>query len=168
VKLGLLCNLLDQLTNKLWIGHSIEVVAFDAVMPLGKENVGAIPILGTLKPAPNTYNQPQEVSRHETRLQRLASKRRNPLLSLAHVAPPHPKKNTCSICLFPGHQRGSCPKINKSKTPPLEMGKGLISHHELSSSLSKVSCYKTMLHSMEDTWEVSISLPSCSMGIVIH
>jgi hypothetical protein len=81
VKLGSLYILLDQLTNRLWKGHSIEVAAFDTAMPLGKENVGAKPVLGTLKPAPNTYNQRQMVSRHETR-QRLASKRRNPLLSL--------------------------------------------------------------------------------------
>jgi hypothetical protein len=67
-------------------------------MPLAKENSDANPVLGTLKPATNTYNQRCMVSRHETR-QTLASKRRNPLLSLvgqsndlAHVAPPRPKK----------------------------------------------------------------------------
>jgi hypothetical protein len=75
------------------------VSAFETVMPLGKENSGANPVLGTLKPAPNTL-----VSRHETR-QTLASKNRSPLISLvgqsndlAHVAPPHPKNKTCSIC----------------------------------------------------------------------
>jgi hypothetical protein len=54
VKLGFLCHLLDQLTSRLWNGHSIAVASFDAAMPLGQENPGAIPILGTLKSAPNT------------------------------------------------------------------------------------------------------------------
>jgi hypothetical protein len=45
VKLGLLCILLDQLTNRLWKGHSIEVSAFETAMPLGKENSGANPVL---------------------------------------------------------------------------------------------------------------------------
>jgi hypothetical protein len=103
-----------------------------------KENAAANPVLGTLKPAPNTYGHNRIVSKNET-IRTLASKRRNPLISLvghsndlAHVAPPRVKNKTCSICCCPGHQRGSCPKIHKFKTPPLEMGEILISHHELS------------------------------------
>jgi hypothetical protein len=57
VKLGLLCNLLEQLASRIWNGHSIEVVSFDTAMPLDQENLGAAPVVGTLKAAPNTFNQ---------------------------------------------------------------------------------------------------------------
>jgi hypothetical protein len=166
---------LDQLTNKIRKGHSIEVSAFETAMPLRKENASANPVLGTLTPAPNTYNHKRMVSRHETR-RTVASKRRNPLISLvgrqsndlAHVPPPRPKNKTCSICKCPGHQRGSCPKINKFKAPPLEMGKEINSRHELSSALSKLNRYKTDHQGKEDTQEISPTLPSRLIGIVIH
>jgi hypothetical protein len=48
VKLGSLFILFDQLTNRLRKVHSIEVSAFETDMPLGKENAGAKPVLGTL------------------------------------------------------------------------------------------------------------------------
>jgi hypothetical protein len=48
------------------------------------------------------------------------------------------------------------------------MGKDFISRHELSTSLSKVTRYKTNFRCQDDTQEVSISLPSWIMGIVIH
>jgi hypothetical protein len=67
MKLGSLYSLLDQTTNRLWKGHSIEVSAFETAIPLGKESAGANPVLGTLTPAPNTYSHKRMVSRHETR-----------------------------------------------------------------------------------------------------
>jgi hypothetical protein len=176
VQLGSLCILLDQLTNRLRKGYSIEVSAFETSMPMSKENAAANPVKGTMKSAPNTYNHNRMHSIHET-VKVLASKKRarDPLSSLVghsndldHVAPPRVKNKTCSICRCPGHQRGSCPKIHKYKSPPLEMGKDLVSRHELSGSLSKVNRFKTDFRCKDDTRQVSISLPSRIMGIVIH
>jgi hypothetical protein len=85
VRLGLLCNLLEQLTSRIRNGrHSIEVLSFDTALPLAQENLGATPVLGTLKSAPNTYNQQRRMSRHETWCT-FATKRKNPL-SLALLA----------------------------------------------------------------------------------
>jgi hypothetical protein len=58
-------------------------VAFDTAMPLGQENLGAKPVLGTLKATPNMYKQQCKVPRHETR-QTLASKKE--ILCLALLA----------------------------------------------------------------------------------
>ncbi len=174
VTLGSVCSLLEQVANRIRNGHSIEVLSFDAALPLAQENLGAMPVLGTLKSAPNTYNHRRLVSRHESR-RTYHTKRKNPLLSLvgqsndlAHVPPPRPNTKNCSICRCPGHQRGSCPKIQQFKMPPLDMGKDLQSRHELSSALSKVTRYKTSHRSMEDKREVSISLPTRMLGVVIH
>ncbi len=174
VRLGSLCNLLEQLSSRIRNGHSIEVLSFDAALPLPQESLGATPVLGTLKSAPNTYNQRRRISRHENR-RNYANKRKNPLLSLvgqsndlAHVPPPRPNTKTCSICKCPGHQRGSCPKIHQFKTKPLDMGKDLKSRRELSSALSKVSRYRTGFLSEEDKRVVSDSLPTRMLGIVIH
>ena len=113
MRLGSLCNLLEQLSSRIRNGHSIEVLSFDAALPLPQESLGATPVLGTLKSAPNTYNQRQRISRHENR-RNYANKRKNPLLSLvgqsndlAHVPPPRLNTKTCSICKCPGHQRGA-------------------------------------------------------------
>jgi hypothetical protein len=152
------------------------VSAFETSMPMSKENAAANPVKGTMKPAPNTYNHNRMHSSHEI-VKKLVSKkrRRDPLSSLvghsndlSHVAPPHVKNKSCSICRCPGHQRRSCPKIHEYKSPPFEMGKDLVSRHELSGSLSKVNRYKTDFRCKDDTREVSISLPSRMIGIVIH
>jgi hypothetical protein len=55
--LGSLFNLLDQLAGRLRNGHIIDVQAYNTVVPLGKENPGPVPLLGTLRAAPNRYNQ---------------------------------------------------------------------------------------------------------------
>jgi hypothetical protein len=39
-KLGSLCNLLDQLSDRLWNGHTIDVGAFDLALPVDQENLG--------------------------------------------------------------------------------------------------------------------------------
>jgi hypothetical protein len=177
VKLGALSQLLDQLTSRLRNGHSITVALFDATMPLDQENPGATPAMGTLKSAPNTYNHNQFKSTREIqrKLAQPKQPKRSALLSLvgqsndlAHVPPPRPQNKTCSICRRPGHQRGSCPKIHKFKAPPLDMGKSLTSHHELSTALSKVLRYKISLCPLDDQREVSISLPNRILGLVIH
>ena len=84
-KLSSLCDLLDRLTQRLQNGHSIQVRSFDTAMTAGRqeleENPGARPVLGTLKPSPNVYNQRRKKSRHETRRAHV-SKSRSSLLSL--------------------------------------------------------------------------------------
>jgi hypothetical protein len=174
-QLGSLCNLLDQLASRLRNGNSIAVQAFDTVMPAGKENPGAMPLLGTLKATPNTYTQKRKISRHEYR-RALVAKRRNPLLSLVgnksndltHCPPPRTKTKTCSICKCPGHQRGSCPKIHMFKKPPLDMGKDIHSRQDLSSALATYGRYKTLYRSTEDRREISLTLPQHILGVVIH
>jgi hypothetical protein len=59
-KLGLLCNLLDQLAIRLRNGHSVNVQSFDEAIYMScsvEGNPGVTPVLGTLWAAPNTYNQ---------------------------------------------------------------------------------------------------------------
>ena len=87
---------------------------------------------------------------------------------LVHLPPSRPKNKTCSICRFPGHQRGSCPKINQFKKPPLEMWKEMHSRHELSMALSNVFWYKNNFRSKEDVRDISISIPTWLLGVVIH
>jgi hypothetical protein len=62
--LGSLCNLLDQLAGRLRNGQSIDVQAYHTVVPVGKESPGSVPLLGTLRAAPNTYNQRRKIFRH--------------------------------------------------------------------------------------------------------
>ena len=174
IKLGSLCNLLDQLAIRLRNGQSIDVQSFGAAIPSVEDNPGAEPVLGTLRAAPNTYNQRRKISRQEFR-RTIVAKKRSPMLSpvgqsndLVHLPPPRPKIKTCSICRFPGHQRGSCPKIHQFKKPPLEMGKEIHSRHELSMALSNIVRYKNNFRSKEDVRDISISIPTKVLGVVIH
>jgi hypothetical protein len=57
VILGSLCSLLDELAGQLRNSQSIEVQSYNTAVTSGKENPGSVPVLGTLKAAPNTYNQ---------------------------------------------------------------------------------------------------------------
>jgi hypothetical protein len=77
VILGSLCSLLDQLANRLRNSQSIEVQSYGTSAPSGLENPTSTPVLGTLKPAPNTYQQRCKISRHETRRE-IVRKKRNP------------------------------------------------------------------------------------------
>jgi hypothetical protein len=79
--LGSLCSLLDQLASRLWNLQSIEVQPYDTAVPSGQENPSSAPVLGTLKAAPNTYQQRRKILRHETRRQ-IMRKKRNPMFSL--------------------------------------------------------------------------------------
>jgi hypothetical protein len=130
VILGSLCSLLDS--------QSIEVQSYDTAAPSGQENPGSVPVLGTLKAAPNTYQRQRKISRHETR-RKIVPQKRSSMLSLVGqsndlecLPEPRAKGRTCSICRCPKHQRGSCPNIHKYKKPPLVINKDMMSHHELS------------------------------------
>jgi hypothetical protein len=130
--------------------------------------------LGTLKAALNTYQQQGKISRHETR-RKVVRKKRNPMLSLAgqsndleFLPEPRAKGKTCSICRCPKHQQVSSPKMHKYKKPPLIVNKDMMSHHELSTALSKVSCYKTKYCPTTGIREMSSSTPSQMTGVVIH
>ena len=110
VTMGCLSDLLEQLTNRLCNSQSIVVQSYDMTLPSGKENQAAIPLLGTLKSAPNMYRQNRKISRHETRRQ-IIQKTRNPALSLvgpsndlAILAEPRARGKTCSICKCRRHQ----------------------------------------------------------------
>jgi hypothetical protein len=110
VILGSLCSLLNQLASRLRNLQSIQVQSYDTDVPLCKENPGSAPVLGTLKAAPNTYQQGRKISRHEGR-QQIVRKNRNPMLSLVgksndfeFVPEPRSKGKTCSICRCPKHQ----------------------------------------------------------------
>jgi hypothetical protein len=78
---GSLCDLLDQLTNRLRNSQSIVVQSFDTSLPSRMKNPGAMPLLGTLKAAPNMSTQRRKISRHGSR-QMIITKTRNFLLSL--------------------------------------------------------------------------------------
>jgi hypothetical protein len=80
VTLGLLCSLLDQLASRLRNSQSIEVQSYDTAAPSGQENPGSVPVLGTLKAAPNTYQQRRKMSRYETRRQIMRRKRSSMLV----------------------------------------------------------------------------------------
>jgi hypothetical protein len=77
---GLLCNLLDQLTNRLCNSQSIVVQSFDTSLPSHMKPPGPMPLFGTLKAAPNVSTKPRNISRHESR-QKIITKTKNPLLS---------------------------------------------------------------------------------------
>jgi hypothetical protein len=155
--LGSLFNLLDQLAGRLRNGYSIDVQAYNTVVPLGNENPGSVPLLGTLRAAPNTYNQRCKISRHENRRKIVAKKRSASVSNMGQsrdsdfLPEPRTKKKACSIRKCPGHQCGSCPKIHKYNKPPLDMNKDMISRHELSSALAKVGRYKTDFLPTNDT-----------------
>jgi hypothetical protein len=171
---GSLCNLLDQLTNRLRNSQSIVVQSFDTSLPSRMKKTGVMPLLGTLKAAPNMSTQRPKISRHESR-QMIITKTRNPLLSLvgqsndlAVLAEPRARGKCCSICKCRGHQRGSCPKIHKFKKPPFDMNKDMHSRQELSAALSKSSCYHSEYRLSDDVQEVSTTTPQRTSGIVIH
>jgi hypothetical protein len=174
ITLGSLCSLLDQLASRLRNSQSIEVQSYDTSVPSRHENPGSLPVLGTLKAAPNTYQQRRKISRHEARRQ-IVHKRRSPLLSLVghsneldFLPQPRAKGKTCSICRCPKHQRGSCPKIHKYKKRPFDMNKDMMSRHELSAALSKVSRYQTDYRPTTDVREISSTTPNRMLGVVIH
>jgi hypothetical protein len=175
VILGSLCTLLDQLADRLWNSQSIEVQSYNTSAPSGLENPTSTPVLGTLKAAPNTYQQRHKISRHETRRESVC-KKRNPMLSLVgkskgleFLPEPYAKGKTCSICRCPKHQRGSCPKIHKYKKPPLAINKDMMSRHELSNTaLKQLSRYKTEYRPTGDKREISSTTPSQMTGVVIH
>jgi hypothetical protein len=56
-KMVSLCNLLDQLSDRLLNGHTIDVGAFDLVLPVDKENLDNRPVVGTLKPTASASHQ---------------------------------------------------------------------------------------------------------------
>jgi hypothetical protein len=173
-KLGTLCLLLDQLSDRLRNGQNIDVGAFDLTMPLEKENVGNRPVLGTLKPAPNVATSKRKRSRYETRrgIVSAAAKKKSQLPGrsndLSICPPPKQRKKTCTICKQPKHQRGSCPKIHKFKQQPLDMGKSILSRQTLASSLGQKGRYITHHRQKSDVREVSNSVPTSVLGVVIH
>jgi hypothetical protein len=175
VILGSLCSLLDQLASWLRNSQSIEGQSYDTAIPSGPENSGSVPVLGSLKAAPNTYQQGRKISRHETR-QQIVRKKRNLMLNLVgqstndleFLPEAGDKGKTCSICRCPKHQRGSCPKIHKYKKPPLAMNKDMMSLHKLSTALLEVSRYKTKYRPTMDIREISSSTPNRMTGVVIH
>jgi hypothetical protein len=130
--------------------------------------------LGTLRAAPNTYNQRRKISRRENQRQIVAKKRSASVSvtgksnNLDFFPEPRTKTKACSICKCPGHQRGSCPKIHKYNEPPLDMNKDMLSRHELSSALSKVGRYKTDFLPTDNKRPISSSTPASLMGVVIH
>jgi hypothetical protein len=74
---------LDQLSDRLWNGHTIDVgvfnLAFNLSMPVDQENLGNRPVLGTLKPASNLSHQKrksQDMRRDDQLL--LPPQKRNP------------------------------------------------------------------------------------------
>jgi hypothetical protein len=135
--LGSLCNLLDQLSDRLRNGHTIDVGVFDLALPVDQENLGNRPVLGTLKPTATASRQKQKISRHETRRSIVfAATKKKSLLpgqsnDLSLCAAPCNNKKACTICQQPKHQRGSCPKITKYKRAALEMGKSFTIHFYL-------------------------------------
>jgi hypothetical protein len=150
------------------------VQAYDTFVPIGQENPGSVPLLGTLRAAPNTYNQRRKTSRYENQ-RHIISKKRSAAVSvtgqsndLEFLPEPRTKTKACSICKCPGHQRGSCPKIHRYNKPPLDMNKDMLSRHELSSALSKVGSYKTDYLPIKDKRPMSSSTPVGLLGVVIH
>jgi hypothetical protein len=169
--LCLLCNMLDQLAGR----HIIDVQAYDAVVPVGKENPGSVPLLGTLRAAPNMYNQRRKVYKHENRRQIVAKKgsvsvgltgQSNDLGFLPE--PGTTKTKACSISKCPGHQHRSCPKIHKFNKPPLGMNEDVLSRRKLSSALSKVGCYTADYLPTNNLRPISSSTPVSLLGVVIH
>jgi hypothetical protein len=174
VILGLLCSLLDQLARRLRNSQSIEVQSYNTAVPSGQESPGSAPVLGTLKAAPNTYQERRKISRHETRRQIVRQKRTSMLSLIGQsndlecLPEPHAKGKTCSICRCAKHQRGSCPKIHKYKKPSSVINKDMMSRHELSTTLKQVSRYKTRYRPTTDTRKISRTLPKTMAGVVIH
>jgi hypothetical protein len=167
VILGSLCSLLDQLASRFQNSQSIAA-------PSGQENPGSVPVLGTLKAAPNTYQQRRKMSRHETRRQ-IVRQKRSSMLSLVGqsndlecLPERRAKGKTCYIYRCPKHQRGSCPKIHKYKKPPLVINKDMMSRHELSKTLKQVRRYKTEYHPTTNRRKISSTLPKTMAGVVIH
>ncbi len=79
--LGSLCDLLEQLTDRLRNSQSIIVQSYDTCLPPSEENIAATPTVGTLKAAPNMYRHKRFKSRNESRRNIIAQKR-SPLLSI--------------------------------------------------------------------------------------
>ena len=172
--LGSLCDLLEQLTDRLRNSQSIIVQSYDTCLPPSEENIAATPTVGTLKAAPNMYRHKRFKSRNESRRNIIAQKR-SPLLSIVGrsndldiLAEPRAKGKCCSICKLRGHQRGSCPKIHKYKKPPFSIDKDMVSRHELVSALSTLGRYNTEYRPTGDVREVSTTTPRRMSGIVIH
>ena len=172
--LGSLCDLLEELTNRLRNSQSITVQSYDTALPSYEENPGATPTLGTLKAAPNMYRHKRFKSRHESRRQ-LIAKKRSPLLTMVGpsndleiLAEPRAKGKCCSICRCRGHQRGSCPKIHKFRKPPFSMNKDMVTRHELITALSSLGRYNTEYRPPGDVRKVSTTTPPRMLGIVIH
>jgi hypothetical protein len=158
---GSLCDLLDQLTNRLRNSQSIVVQSYGTSLPSRMKNPGATPLLGTLKAAPNVTTQRRKISRHESRRQ-IITKIRNPLLSLvgqsnhlAVLAEPRARGKCCSIFNCRGHQRGLCPKIHKFKKPPFDMNKDIQSRQELLAALTNAIHYHTEYRPADDFRVVS-------------
>ncbi len=110
ITMASLSDLLEQLTNRLRNSQTIVVQSYDMSLPSGQENQADIPLLGTLKAAPNMYRQHRKISRHESRRQ-IIQTTINPSLSLvgpsndlAILAVPRARGKTCSICTCRGHQ----------------------------------------------------------------
>jgi hypothetical protein len=168
IKLGSLCNLFDQLSDRLRKGHTIDVGAFDLALPsaVDKENLANRPVQGTLKPTATASKQNRKKTSIELRrtIASAASKKKSLLPGhsndLSVCAAPRTKKKACTICRQPKHQRGSCPKITKFKRAALEMGKSLITRFELSTALGNQARYITHNRPKDNILVVSSSVPT--------
>ncbi len=134
-----------------------------------------MPTAETWKAAPNMYCHKGFKSRNESGLNVVTTKR-SLLLTMAVgrlndldiLVEPRAKGKCCSICRCRGHQRGSCPKINKFRKPPFSMNKDMVSRHELITALSSSGRYNTEYRPPGDVQKVSTTTPPHMLGIVIH
>jgi hypothetical protein len=174
-KLGSICQLFEQLSERLQNGQSIEACAFDFALPVDRENNDNRPVRGTLRVTPNAANHRRFLSKHEKRKNIIAksalSERSVHGLSndFNHLGPPKARSKSCTLCRCPGHQRGSCPKILIFKSPPLEMGKGKQSRLDLSSGLLNRDRYKNEHRDPKaDVRVISETIPNKMTGVVLH
>jgi hypothetical protein len=167
-KLASLCQLFDQLNQRVKNGLSIDGTSFDLSLPTGTTNFGSLPVMGTLKAAPNVVHHRRMQSRWERRGGHIAKNCRTSK-DVDHLAPAKTRTKTCTICKCGGHQRRSCPKILCFRSPPFEMGKDNQTRLELSSGLTNLGRYKNDRRDPEkDKRVVSLTTPKSMTGVVIH
>jgi hypothetical protein len=174
-KLGSICLLFEQLTERLQNGQSIEGCAFDFALPANEENNALTPVMGTLRQTPNAANHRRFMSKYEKRKNIIAKRglAERSVIGISndvnHLAPPKARGKSCTLCRCPGHQKGSCPKILMYKSPPLEMGRGKQSRLDLSSGLLNRTRYKNDHRDPKtDSRVISETTPKLMTGVVIH